>query len=79
MVEYVVDDMLRFQCDICESDFKNATCLKIHFRMYHGNFDDRCKYCDAIYPYTLTLKLHEKSCMVGDKPYKCNTCDKTFA
>lgn len=68
-----------FECTHCGQKFRQGGCLKNHIASQHGTTQTfTCYYCEKTFPIKERLRLHMRL-HSGERPYKCDICDKRFA
>ena len=71
-----------FKCEICKNKFARKTQLNGHIRVVHEKTKHhKCtmKKCNFAADTTRNLKVHISEVHEGNKPFKCEICNKSFA
>lgn len=66
-----------YKCGICLEKFSILNEFIVHMKS-HENPTYQCNGCDKYFKKIKLLKVHVRNQM-GDKPYKCNLCPRTFS
>ncbi|CAG9106356.1 unnamed protein product [Plutella xylostella] len=64
-----------FTCKMCGEVYYNRTLLHLHFKSTHTD-DLKCQYCDKTFKTRDRLEEHVNYNHTGDRPFKCDVCDK---
>ncbi|XP_074652656.1 histone H4 transcription factor-like [Tubulanus polymorphus] len=65
-----------FQCSYCDKKFPAYRLLRDHLRHHVNQF--KCPYCDMTCPNQSTVQHHIQYRHSNNRPYICETCQKTF-
>ena len=71
---------ITFNCTQCDKTFPVKEGLKQHMMKVHGkgNLKRQCEICKSWYANREQLVIHIRSKHTGEKPYKCNFCERKF-
>ena len=75
----VHDKKKKYQCEKCNKEFAQKSCLKIHFEAVHLHKKYKCNLCEKEYTQKADLKIHYSTFHEGVKDFKCDSCEKTFS
>ncbi|XP_063790784.1 transcription factor E4F1 isoform X3 [Pseudophryne corroboree] len=77
LVKVVVDDKVRYICQLCEKTFKTSNILKAHMLTHSNKKDYECKLCGNAFRTKGSLIRHNRR-HTDERPYVCSKCGKSF-
>ena len=69
-----IEQKKRFKCDICDKAYPTTNKLKNHTVTHSGTRNFECSRCGKTFMTKKALTYHDKSI----RPFKCDTCEKSF-
>lgn len=75
-----IDDTIPYQCDICDTHFREKSRLELHMTKKHGmakKHQQQCAHCETWCKTLVELQEHIHQC--HPKIFKCDLCSREFA